>query len=259
MKKMLSAFVCVLVVATLFAGCAGSLAEEAPDIGISYMLRQSALDSITHSIASIPEEPRPHHYGEFDDVWHGHYSALFYETTLEGLEYRAANIVVGRMKDDATIVLQYSTVFGSVLIGDNLVSFEITEVIKGDLAVGEIIRIGEPYYIYERFLYAWGKYMPSIPGQEYVFFLSAQITESSVPEHIGVFGMVHSERSRFPVPGGFCREAILQYLGDDGRFSADTQDFTSPVFGLGGRADVDVYSSLWEEVMNAYILPTLAS
>ena len=223
----------VIAIALLVTGCAGLLAEE--------------------PIAEI----RPHHYGEFDYIAYGSGSRLFYETTLEGIERRATNIVIGRMKDDATMVLQFSEQTGTLAIGHNFVSFEITEVIKGDLMVGELIRIGEPYHIYDGFLYAWADYMPSVPNQEYVFILGAQATTAYVPEHIGAFPTVHSERSRFPVPGGFCREAIRRYLGEDGRFSADLQDFTSPVFGLGSRANVVTYSSIWEEVMNKYILPSL--
>ena len=231
----LKRFAVILAIVLLFSACANPQAAEIPE---------------------PPQEIRPHHYGEFDYIAYGAGSVLFYETTLEGLEFRATNIVIGRMKDDSTMWLQFSEEFGHLLIGNNIVSIEITEVIEGDLTVGEIIRIGEPYHIHEGTLFAWGNYMPSIPGQEYVFFLDAQVTASRIPEHMGVFAAIHADRSRFPVPGNFCRETIRRYLDENGRFNADLQDFTSPIFGLGTHANVEVYSSIWEEVMNTYILPT---
>jgi len=227
-------FVAVIVVVLVVAGCAGEQAVEAS------------------------RNIRSHHHGEFDEVVYGGAgSRLWYETTLEGLENRAPNIVRARMMDDAYMQLQFSEVSGRLIIGNNLVSIEIIEVIKGNLTEGEIIRIGEPYFIYQGTLYALHEYLPSIPGQEYIFFLYHQIRESGIPEHIGVFSVLHEERSRYPIPFGRGHESIMDYLDEDSRFCATIQDFSSAVFGLGSYANVDIYMQLWEDVMNAYVLPRL--
>ena len=250
----------ILVVALLATGCAGSIAENSQ---ANLRLYRSFEEIAAAYTIEYLEDTHTHFHGEFNEVVPGGGASREWdETTREGLEYRARNIVIGRVLNDANIVLQFSEVTGQIIIGGNVVSLEIMQVIKGDLTVGEIIRIGEPYFIYEGVLYAYSDYLPSIPYQEYMFFLGGQITESRVAEYIGVFTQSHGERSRFPMPGPSGPGArtlvsVMHYLGDDGTFDSDTQNFGSALFGLGSRANVEVYASLWEEVMNEYVLPTL--
>jgi len=244
----------IVAIVLLVTGCANSLSEEALSTQANYQLRQSIVDSIALMSEQTDEEFRPHHYGEFDAVMFSPASRAYYETTLKGLEYRATNIVRALMVDDATISLRED----GAIFGRNFVSINITEVIVGDLTTGETIRIVEPYFIHDGVFYTWDDYMPSIPHQEYIFFLGAQI--SNHPQgglFNGAFWVVHGERSRFPMPSGRTRASVMHYLGDDGRFDSDTQNFGSALFGLGERASVDTYSSLWQEVMNEYVLPTL--
>ena len=212
----------------------------------------------TYTVETL-EEIRPHHYGEFDNITFGAVSREFYETTREGLEYWATNIVRARMMDDATIVFARTDQANPerITLGYNIVSINIIEVVSGDLTAGQTIRIIEPYFVYNGVLDIWADYMPSVPHQEYVFFLGSQIGENRMEEFIGAYWGIHNERSRFPVPGGRTRASIMQHLGEDGRFSADTQNFESALFGLGRFANVETYMSIWEEVMNEYVLPTL--
>ena len=117
------------------------------------------------------------------------------------------------------------------------------------------LRIIEPYFIHNGVLYTRWNYLPSIPNQEYIFFFEPQVPRSG--EFDGAFWVAIGERGRFPMPGNRTRASVIQYLGADGRFDPGTQNFGSAVFGLGSEADVEIYASLWEEVMNEYVLPTL--
>lgn len=196
-------------------------------------------------VAESQREVRPHHYGSFNEVAYMSTSLLYYETTLAGLESRTENIVRGRMGNDARVVFQYSELRPNMRItGHNIVSFEVLEVFQGNLSAGDIIRIAEPYYIMDDVLLTHSNYMPSIPNQEYIFFLLNPLT-AEVPEgYEGAFFVVHGERSRFPVPSN---------ASNVQGFSADAQDFAAVEFGLGSYANVEVYMSLWQEVINAYI------
>ena len=224
----------MIVIALLITGCSAPQAVET----------QQALEA--PEIYEIPQEATPHHYSNFDRVVYESASRIPAEPTLDGISRFATNIVRGRIADDARMG-----------IGEhgrpaaNLVSLEILEVVKGELNVGEIITIIEPYIIDNRVLTTWDNYMPSTPNQEYFFFLHPPATRMNASEEfVGSFWVSQGERGRFPVPGG---QSTMQAFDDTGAFSADTQDFSAAVFGLGSHADVDVYMSLWEEVMNAFM------
>jgi len=240
----------IIAIALFVVGCARSLVEETPSIQPSYELQQSIPDSI----ALVPEEStsefRPHHYGEFQDVMRGSVSGITL-TTLEQLENESPNIVMGRMMDDSIMYIRFYDV-GEPALGDNVVSFEISQVIRGNLLTGEVIRLIEPYFIYNGVLDAWASYMPSIPYQDYILFLYEPFILSGAL----TFPLFNGELGRFPLPS---HRTVMQYLGEDGRFDANTQDFTSALFSLHSHANwnVEIYASLWEEVMNAYVLPTL--
>jgi hypothetical protein len=174
------------------------------------------------------------HHGEFDYVVYMPASRFFFETTLEGLERRATNIVRGRIMNDARMVLRVN---GRITTGNNLVSFEIYEVIKGDLSVGDVITISEPYYIVDRRFFTHSNYMPSIPYQEYIFFLSEQRTAPSPPEFVGIFPVIHGDRGRYRVPsGGRAMEA-----------------YTASELSVGTAGNFDLYMYLWRAVIEAFV------
>ena len=180
---------------------------------------------------------RPHHYGSFDEVVDTPASFAFTETTLAGLLYRAENVVRGRMGDDARIVFQFNDYFNPERPtgGDNLVSLEILEVIQGNLRVGDIITIVEPYSIEDGILYTRDNYLPSIPHQEYFFFLSEQIDSRVRTEAlIGAYWVLHGERSRFPVP-------------------ASGQNLDEIDLAFGSHANVELYMRLWQDVLDAFM------
>jgi len=243
----------VISIVLLFAGCAGSLTVEVPENTHEnqwHRLYRSFEEIVAAYTFEAPQDIHPHHHGSFNRVEHMHAGLrLFNETTLSGLEARAPNIVRARMLNDATIVLQFTDDYHPtrVTFGENVVSLEILEVIKGDLVVGETIRIVEPYYIYNGVFFTWNNYMPSVPYQEYIFFLYYQVDWLEAQDEVyGTFPVLHGERSRYPIPSN---AAGIQ------SFSAAM--FSDLNFGLGSYADVQTYMQLWEDVMNEWVATDL--
>jgi hypothetical protein len=193
----------------------------------------------------LQETHQPQKFNEV--IYHDTFSLLFFETTLEGLESRATHIVRGRIADDAATILDYATEFDPprFAMGYTVVSLEIYEVFKGDLTAGDTIRMLEPYYIRNGILFARHNYMPSIPYQEYIFFLSPQVD----PEWLAhdqqalayTFPVVHGSNGRFRVP-------------EHSRVEA--QAFTATDLSLGtqsGRFNIDLHRRLWQDVIDAFM------
>ena len=257
-------FAFILAIVLLIAGCGSPQVAEAPEYPQeSYTLDHSldevevpdeiaipAPDEITIRVpVEIARDVRPHHYGSFDRVPlpHSHGIPMFYETTFTGLEARAPNIVRGRMGDDARVLLTQQQPGGV-----NIVSLEILEVIKGEqIRVGETIRIIEPYSIFDGALHTSSGYLPSTPHQEYFFFLHYQHQHISpgrdrdrLEEMEGAFWTLHGVRSRFLVP-------INRAQGQS--FCVYMPRFSRNELGLGDNANIEIYMSIWQDVLDAYM------
>ncbi len=160
----------------------------------------------------------------------------YYETTLEGLEFRASNIVKGVLEDDSRTV--YSTRNRSAPQPMySAVTLEILEVIKGDLKMGDRITIIEPFYIEDCVLVTSSNYLPSKPNQEYFFYLGNQITDLGPEGYEGAHFIIHGERGRYLVPS-------------DEKLSV--QEYSRKDLSLGGQ-DNGLYLELYQEVVNAYM------
>ena len=196
-----------------------------------------------HSSQDITDE-------RFNKVVYQPTSFMFFERTLEGLESRSSTIVRGRLGDDARIVFQYTDPFNpdTPTMGNNMVSLEIVEVIHGGrgLSVGETIKLIEPYYILDEVLFTWDNYLPSIPHQEYIFFLTDPRPDTQVEEFRGAFWVQHGERGRFLIPSDI---GVLGFEEGD----MPLQDFSARDLSLGSYADLDLYMRLWKEVLGAYV------
>lgn len=168
-------------------------------------------------------------------------SLAYFDESFKAVEERARSVVVGRVLNDAKTIFSVQNSltpdYGRPLF--NVVSLEITRVIKGDFSVGDTIRITEPYYINGGTLVTFGNYLPSKPNHEYVYFLGRQQGESlSLPEGVvGAYHVDNLERGRYLVP-------------NDNRSNAN--DFTRSELSLG-RLDTDIYLQMYQDVINAYI------
>ena len=177
---------------------------------------------------------------DYDEVQHISQVLLYYETTLDGLESRAANIVRGRISGDSEMIFSRSNnINGRPSPLYSVISLDLTEVIKGELVAGETIRIIEPFYIDNRILYTRGNYLPSREGQEYVFYLHTPAPESDSAS-LGIVGahfVLHQDRGRYLVPSESQLEA---------------GSFTREELSLGEK-DTDIYMNLYQEVIDAYM------
>ena len=186
-----------------------------------------------------------HHYQNFDEIEFFHaLRARPLPATLDELIERVPNVVRGRLANDAEIVFQFNRESqpDHPTTGHNRVSLEILEVIQGDLTVGETISILEPYFIQDRVLFSWANYSPSIPYQEYFFFLGDRLadiaSELVPPGYEGAFFVLQGYRGRFRVPN-------IQ------RFHV--QEFSFDELSLGEYTDSYAYTHLWNEVIDAFI------
>ena len=165
-------------------------------------------------------------------------------TNLEELELRSANIVRGRILNDARIVWQPTS-------GTNLVSLEILEVFKGNLRVGDIITLAETYWVEDGVLITCSNYLPSIPHQEYFFFLTEQHTNAAVEEFEGIFWVVSFNRGRFHIPNSMADISRLRH--NEEKLLMATTYISNLSLEQATLTIDDVYMSLWQEVIEAYM------
>ena len=182
----------------------------------------------------------------FDKIHHTPTSAVIpLGTTVQELQIWSDNIVRGRILNDARIVWEHPD------WGHNFVSLEILEVIKGDIGVGDIITLVESYYILDGVLITYSNYLPSIPYQEYFFFLTEQITAPSPEMYVGAFWLAQSYRSRFHIPNSRADISRLRH-NEESLILATTYISNLPLEEAILTIS-DIYMSLWQEVIGAYM------
>lgn len=190
----------------------------------------------------------------FDEVRHTLASrSAPLRTTFEELELWSENIVRGRILNDARMVFQFNSISQPTVptMGHNFVSLEILEVFKGDLSVGDIITLAEPYRIINGVLITPSNYLPSIPYQEYFFFLSEQRTNPEPADHYGIFWLEHDYRSRFHIPNNRADIAMLSRNAES-LVLATTYISRLPMERAIFTAN-ETYVRLWQDVIEAYM------
>jgi len=172
-----------------------------------------------------------------DPYFHGDPGPSNSVATLAELEERASNVIRGRVNRDSFIA--YSTQ-GRELA--NAVTVEIVDVIKGDIEVGSVIRILEPYFIRSFILYTYDNYLPSKANREYFFFLGRQFIgtdDRPAPEGCeGAYWVTHGERGRYLVPKGN---------------KLDAMSYSRSALSLGKKS-IDVYMRFYQSVIDNYIV-----
>ena len=118
--------------------------------------------------------------------------------TLEELEWVSDIAVVGTFIEDSVQDLHYhySEVYGKDIIGlvtsDNKI--KITRVLKGDVEVGDCVKIRQGYAIDEGMLITRSDLTPMIKGDSWIFFLN--YTEG---DDDGVYWCTGDSDGRYPV------------------------------------------------------------
>ena len=196
------------------------------------------------------------------------------------MQANSPNIVRGRVLNDAEIVARYHYPYFPErrLTGQNAVSLEVLEVFQGDIQVGDIIRITEPYNIENGILFSIANYLPSVPYQEYFFFLQNQRASVMDPGNLGLentFPVMEGYRGRFPVPtvteiGAIeifnrtldidnLQEVLLErnIISPDiniihGHGVSRLYDI-NVMFSTAGRANMYEYLDIWQEVISEFM------
>lgn len=165
---------------------------------------------------------------------------LFDAGSLEELEDLSKQIVQGKFRDDAKEDLQGDG--NKTFYGVTVSSFEITKVYKGDFEVGDVIKVGEEYYIDasdgQKTLVHFGNYLPSEVGKEYLMFFD------NPPEHSerwkDTYTPICSEKGRYPVvaPGTVSE--------------ADVDNMTNEELNLD-TGDSSLYRQFYKDVIENYM------
>lgn len=165
---------------------------------------------------------------------------LFDAGSLEELEDHAKYIVQGKFYDDAREDIQKD---GEVItFGATVSSFEITKVYKGDFEVGEVIKVGEKYYIDEsdgqKTLVHFGNYLPSEVGKEYLMFFNDPPANSE--RWKDTYTPLCLDRGRYPVIDAKTRSV------------ADVDNMTNEELNLD-TGDSSLYRQFYKDVIENYM------
>lgn len=159
------------------------------------------------------------------------------EHNLDGVMSWTHNVVRGRLADDARRpVLDDGTVNGPHTFS----SLEILEVYMGDLEVGDTITLAEPYFISDGTLFTYHNYLPSVPNQEYIFFLEDSITNPVHDVYYGIHFLSMGHRARFPIPVSLNENVAMHGL-------------TARELSLGSDHNFEIYLSIWQEVIDTFL------
>ncbi|MGX8699796.1 hypothetical protein [Caproiciproducens sp.] len=170
---------------------------------------------------------------------------LYNAKTVEELEELSPNIVQGTLLDDAEQKILRNKEGDITLSGINISSLKITKVYKGDLKIGDIIKLGERYYITdengkEKVVYD-GNYLPSTVGKEYLFFLgNKQINKDYWS---GTYAPKLLEKGRYPV---------RTRNGSNFLSVQSIESMTNKELNLGND-DSTEYKALYEQVAQKYM------
>ena len=165
---------------------------------------------------------------------------LFDAGSLEELEDLSKQIVQGKFYDDPREDLQGDE--SITLYGATISSFEITKVYKGDFEVGDVIQVGEEYYIDEsdgqKTLVHFGNYLPSEVGKEYLMFFDNPPKNSK--RWKDTYTPICGEKGRYPVVApGTCS-------------AADVDNMTNEELNLD-TGDSSFYRHLYKDVIEKYM------
>lgn len=169
---------------------------------------------------------------------------LFGAESLEELESHTTQIVQGRFFDDAREDLQEEV--GQIIFDATVSSFEITRVCEGDFKEGDVIKVGEEYYVGdlngEKTLFHYGNYLPSDVGREYLMFFADPPENSKRWED--TYTPLCLERGCYPVicpnPGAV----------------ASVDQMTNGQMNLD-KGDSNMYRALYKDVIKKYMQETV--
>lgn len=165
-------------------------------------------------------------FSEFEFTDWGEYNRLIY-TNLEHLEKDSEIIVVGTFiaETEQEEIYQHNAHFGkdvlSTVISSN--SIEVSKVIKGDVAVGDVVPITQDYGIVENQFLAISRLTPMLKGDSWIFFLSENKNLA-----VGKYSCTGDNDGRYPLKNFSYRRIALTDNEDLGVY--DKEDFREDIY-----------------------------
>ncbi|MCL2874408.1 MAG: hypothetical protein FWE29_05700 [Defluviitaleaceae bacterium] len=182
---------------------------------------------------------------------HIHARLDFSPRSLSEMESDSDVIVLARVLPGSVSVL--STIEGMLIpMGATHTEIEVIQVFEGDVVAGEILLIAEAYFTvetpYEIQVFIYENYLPSMPGQEYIFFLTGRENTTGPFDHNVIYNLSGFVKGRFPV----LNELIPGYsLSRSDAQALSIIDFTDADLRLS-PGDSRTYRALFEEVVERY-------
>lgn len=161
---------------------------------------------------------------------------MFDPGTLNEVEQLSDTVITGTFLNTLKQEDIYSG-HGSYLYGYTKSSVRVDKVYSGNLNVGDVITVLEPYAIHENVLLHYENFYPSQSDKVYIWFLEKNME----PDMEGTYTIVVGERGRYPV------------LNDNARSASDISAMSSRDLDLSPNGDTTVYKKIYSEVIDKYL------
>lgn len=144
----------------------------------------------------------------------------------------------------------YNSTFGYLRYAVTCSSIRVDEVYSGDVNVGDILTLIEPYFITEvenqKVINHFENYYPSEIDQTYVWMLSKSTGSEYDPgfhfdPNKTYYSLAWCERGRFPV------------IGTNARSETDISAMSNQDLDLSPSGDPEIYKKLYQEVIDKYM------
>lgn len=163
-------------------------------------------------------------------------SKMFDPGTLNEVEQLSDTVITGTFLNTLKQEDIYSG-HGSYLYGYTKSSVRVDKVYSGNLNVGDVITVLEPYAIHENVLLHYENFYPSQSDKVYIWFLE----KNTEPDMQGIYTIVVGERGRYPI------------LNDNARSASDISAMSSRDLDLSPNGDTTVYKKIYSEVVGKYL------
>ena len=162
---------------------------------------------------------------------------------LKELELLSDISIKGKVLPDSYMVLKDST--SGWVSGYTKTKIEVTEVFSGDIKVGDIIEVAEPYYESsiesQTYFITNDGYLPSIVEDEYIWLLE-KYDENS--ERESLYGMFNTYVGRFPASNvsPSQRSGIMQF----------SKSVSNSELELLPESNTTLYREIFQEILNRF-------
>lgn len=170
--------------------------------------------------------------------------------TLRATEELSDTIVKGTFLGVTKQAELHNTKFGYLIYAITCSSIRVDEVYSGNVQVGDILNLIEPYFITESegqtVLNHFENYYPSENGKTYIWLLTKSDGSKIDPKfHLEpnqtYYSLAWCERGRYPV------------LNDNARSASNISAMSSRDLDLSPNGDTTVYKKIYGEVIDKYL------